>query len=68
MLIADYLRTGTATRKFDGISVKVENNKVKCSFACGLGAVNSIKSIPLHEQIENINGDDPLEPSFEEQD
>ena len=59
-LISDYLETGTATRKFDGISVKVENNKIRCSYSGGLNAQNTIQSIPIHHQLETNNGDDSL--------
>ena len=59
-IITDYLETGTATRKFDGIAIKVENNKVRYSYSGGLNANNSIPNIPIHQQIMSNNGDESL--------
>ena len=59
-IITDYLETGTATRKFDGIAIKVENNKVRYSYSGGLNANNTIPNIPIHQQIMSNNGDESL--------
>ena len=59
-LITDYIETGTATRKFDGISVKLENNKIRYLYSGGLNAQNCIKAIPIHQQIESNNGDNSI--------
>lgn len=56
-LIEDYLEIGTATRKFDGISVKYEGSKVKCSYEGGLNAKNTIYSIPIHNKLSSNAGD-----------
>ena len=49
-----------ATRKFDGISVKLENNKIRYLYSGGLNAQNCIKDIPIHQQIESNNGDNSI--------
>lgn len=51
------MEIGTATRKFDGISVKYEGSKVKCSYESGLNARNSIYSNPIHKKLASNAGD-----------
>ena len=57
-LVADYLKTGTATRRFDGIGITVKNQEVKCLFRGGLSANNSIDITPVGKHIKSLNGDD----------
>ncbi len=45
-------------RRFDGIGIKCENNKIKYSFACGLNAKNSIPNKPSKIQLGLLPGDD----------
>ena len=57
--IKNYLETGTASRRFDGIKVDMENGKVKCDFDSGLSA-NKVQEInPLYNaKLNPVNGDD----------
>ena len=56
--INQYLETGTATRRFDGIKVQFDKNKVKCLYASGLNAENKFELIPLqNKHINQIKGD-----------
>ena len=57
--ISQYLETGTATRRFDGIKVQFEkNNKVRCLYATGLSAENKIAFTPIQKKhITQIKGD-----------
>lgn len=56
--INQYLETGTATRRFDGIKVQFDKNKVKCLYASGLNAENKFELIPLQDKhINQIKGD-----------
>ena len=65
-LLNDYLSIGTATRKFDGIGVKIENHKIHYSFNGGLNANNSIEATPLsHKPLDSLVGDDDSVPSEE---
>ena len=57
-LVADYLKTGTATRRFDGIGITFKNQEVKCLFRGGLSANNSIDITPVGKHIKSLNGDD----------
>ena len=59
-LVADYLKTGTATRRFDGIGITVKNQEVKCLFKGGLSANNSIDITPVGKHIKSLNGDDSI--------
>ena len=57
--IKNYLETGTASRRFDGIKVDTKNGEVKCDFDSGLSA-NKVQQInPLHNaKLNPVNGDD----------
>ena len=56
--ISQYLETGTATRRFDGIKVQFEkDNKVRCLYATGLSAVNKIDLTPIQKHMSQIKGD-----------
>jgi len=59
-VISDYLESGTATKKFDGVSFKVNSKEIKVCFEGGLNATNKIKP-PMHLQVENKKGDIPID-------
>ena len=56
-IVNDYIQTGTATRKFDGFSVRFEQDKIKCSYNSGLNATHTIKFTPLEHKIDIAQGD-----------
>lgn len=56
-LLTDYVQTGTATRRFDGISVKVVNKLIKCMFSSGLNARTSIQYAPVKSKLQQAVGD-----------
>ena len=57
--IKNYLETGTASRRFDGIKVDTKNGEVKCDFDSGLSANKVQKINPLHNaKLNPVNGDD----------
>ena len=64
-LVADYLMTGTATRRFDGIGITFKNQKIKCLFRGGLSANNSLDITPVGKCIKSLNGDDDNIPNPE---
>jgi len=47
-------------KKFDGVSFRVNDNKIKLLFEGGLNALNKINP-PQHMKIQNIDGDLPLD-------
>ena len=56
-VIEQYLETGTATRKFDGIKLNFENGCLKCEIAGGLGAEHKVGFTPLQQQLNKVEGD-----------
>ena len=60
-LVSDYIMTGTATRRFDGIGITFKNQKIQCLFKGGLSANNSIDVTPIdHQYIPSLIGDDTI--------
>ena len=57
-IVDDYLNTGTATRRFDGIGFTIKNHKVKCLFRGGLSANNSLDITPIGTHMKSLVGDD----------
>jgi len=57
-IVDDYLNTGTATRRFDGIGITIKNHKVKCLFRGGLSANNSLDITPIGKHIKSLMGDE----------
>jgi len=57
-IVDDYLNTGTATRRFDGIGITIKNHKIKCLFRGGLSANNSLDITPIGTHIKSLMGDD----------
>ena len=57
-IVDDYLNTGTATRRFDGIGYIIKNKKVKCLFKGGLNANKSLEITPIDNKIKYVKGDD----------
>ena len=57
--IEKFLETGTASRRFDGIKVNVNNGIVNYEYASGLSANQKIINTPLQNQkIKELLGDD----------
>ena len=57
--IEKFLETGTASRRFDGIKVNVNNGIINYEYASGLSANQKIINTPLQNQkIKELLGDD----------
>ena len=56
--VKKYLESGSATRRFDGISVDYENGKLNYRYIIGLGAKNKVEPVPLQlRHIRQLTGD-----------
>lgn len=56
-IIHKYAKTGTATRRMDGVIFKLNKKAIEVKYISGLNCTKKILNCPVHKKIYQNNGD-----------